>query len=122
MRKATLIANGFANPQATAVLGGVTSGLTAYATGGQANATALANSINVISTCATIGDSVKLPVADIGDELWVRNNGAASCDVFPQTGGAINGGSANAAMAVANSKTAIFKSLGSGNWIAVLTA
>lgn len=120
--KKELIAGGMANSTAVAVGGSVVSGLTAFATGGQAGATPLPAAANVIGTCATAGDSALLPVADAGDEIWVRNNGAASCNVFPRSGGAINGGSADAAFAVAASKTAVFKCLGSGNWLASLTA
>lgn len=103
--------------------GSVLSGITAFAGGGQGSATALTGTTNIIATCATLNDSVKLPAGVVaGDEVWVRNNGAASANVFPQTGGAINGGSANAAVALAASKTMAFRSLGSGNWLAILTA
>ena len=44
----------------------VTAGITAFAGGGQGSATALTTEINQISTCATGGDSVKLPAAAAG--------------------------------------------------------
>ena len=89
-------------------LGGATTGITAYAGGGAANATVLTTKVNVVATCATAADSVKLPLAPQLSDVVVRNNGAASCNVFPPSGGAINGGSADAAFAVANGKTATF--------------
>lgn len=118
-----LVASGLHEANAAAVGGSKVTAITAYATGGQTSATQLTGVINVIGTCATGGDSVKLPKGvQQGDEIWVRNNGAASCNVFPQSGGAINGGSADAAIAVANGKTAVFKSLGGADWLAVVTA
>ncbi len=117
-----LIKAGPANTAADAVGGSATTGLTALAGGGQTGATALTGAINVIATCATLNDSALLPEGELGDEIWVRNNGAASCNVFPRVGGAINGAAANAAFAVGASKTALFKNIDGTNWIAVLTA
>ena len=89
-------------------IGGATTGITAYAGGGAANATALVSKVNVIATCATAADSVKLPIAPQLSDVVVRNNGGASANVFPPTGGTINGGSVDAAFAVASVKTATF--------------
>lgn len=107
-----------------ALLGGAASNaaLTALAGGGQTGATLLSQAQNVVSVCATGADSCMLPVAEQGDEVWVRNNGAASANVYPQVGGVIDGASANAARAVGASKTAIFKCLGGLTWLSVLTA
>lgn len=120
--KKDLVAVGFFANQADAVLGAVETGITADTGSAQADSYPITKAVSVVSTVGTIGDSLILPVASAGDELWVRNNGANSADVFPQSGGAINGGSANAALAVAASKTVIFKNIGGANWIAVTTA
>jgi hypothetical protein len=55
--------------------------ITAFATGGQTNATALsvAKKYHRISVCATVADSVKLPTSTAGQAHYVRNDGAASC-------------------------------------------
>lgn len=84
--------------------------LTAYATGGQANATQLGFGENIVTTCATNGDSVKLPLgAAIGGvQVFVKNLGAASLNVFPPVGGAINALAANTAVAVAAGASAFF--------------
>jgi hypothetical protein len=74
--------------------------ITAFATGGQASATALTGEHCYVTTCATAGDSVKLPVAVAGYEVWVFNAGAASCNVFPQSGSDAGAGT-NTAVAVA---------------------
>ncbi len=118
-----LVATGLHTSTASAIGGSLATGITAKASGTQADGTQLAAAVNVIATCATGGDSALLPKGvQAGDEVWVRNNGAASANVYPQVGGAINGGSANAALAVANGKTAIFKAVSDLDWIAVITA
>lgn len=121
-KKSELIAGGMAAPTASALGGSVVTGLTALAAGGQAGATPLTGTVNVVAVCATSADSCMLPVGDAGDEIVVRNNGAAPCAVFPQVGGAINGGSANAAFTVTNAKAARFTCLGGLNWVAMLSA
>lgn len=64
----------------------VTTGLTAYATGGQANATQLVAHINVVTTCATAGDSVKLPAAAAELPVICHNRGAEYLHLYPNTG------------------------------------
>ena len=106
-------------------VGGATTGITAYAGGGAANATQLTAGVNVVSTCATTADSVKLPlVGSVGSCVVVRNGGAAPCAVFPPTGGTVNGGSANAAFSVTNAKTAEFICVSAEGltWVAILSA
>ena len=67
-----------------------TTSITAFATGGQASATALTSEYNNVTTCATAGDSVKLPAAALGKKVTVKNSGAASLAVFPATSDSIN--------------------------------
>ena len=64
--------------------------ITAFATGGQTSATALTGEFNNVTTCATAGDSVKLPTAALGLKIAVKNSGAASLAVFPFSGDSIN--------------------------------
>lgn len=100
-------------------IGTTLSGVTAVA-GGANDATTpqlVSNDVIVISTCATSADSVRMPVGELGDSCWILNNGAAPCAVFPQTGGAFNGGTANAKFTVTNAKLAIAKNIGGGNWV-----
>lgn len=77
-----------------------TSGIVAKAGGGQTNAVQLTGLWNLVATCATAGDSVKLPPAQSGVTVIVNNQGAANLAVFPFLGGAINGGAANASITV----------------------
>jgi hypothetical protein len=113
------LASGFAGGLATF---SVAEGLTAFAGGGQANGTLLTAMINRFTTVATGGDSSKLPAALVGMEIVVINAGAASMNVFPATGEQINAAGANAAFAVAATKTCTFFCTLAGQWHTQLTA
>ena len=66
-------------------------GITAYAGGGQANATQLTKEYNHVTVCATGNDSVRLLLVNtVGQKLTVKNSGVASLRVFPQPGAYIN--------------------------------
>jgi|ERR1044072_804631 hypothetical protein len=78
-------------------------GLTAHAGGGQGSATPLTAMVNQISTCATGGDSVILPTNSVGMCITVINNGAASCNVFCDSGSTMNGSSNGSAACAAGS-------------------
>jgi hypothetical protein len=102
-------------------------GIIAHAGGGQAGALADANAQltamnNRIATCATLADSVALPAAKPGMNIYVANDGAASSTVYPQTGESINQLAANAGFAVANAKGATFFCIVAGKWHAILSA
>lgn len=108
----------------TRFITGAEDGLTAHAGGGQANALPLSTGADIhrITTCATIGDSVKLPPSIPGLEEIVINNGATSLNVFPQTGDQINALAVNTAFAVAAGKTASFYCPLAGAWHSILSA
>jgi hypothetical protein len=104
-------------------------GLTALAGGGQSGATPIGNISgngdavnNRFTTVANAGDSAILPLAAPGLEYRVFNQTTTSMNVFPAVGDAINGGSANAAFAVAANKGAIFVCMVAGFWNAILSA
>lgn len=90
--------------------------ITAFATGGQASATALTGETNEITVCATAGDSVKLPVAALGKRVTVINSASLAADVFGQTGAAIDGGSANAAVRLAPGMRVTYEGLSATAW------
>lgn len=94
----------------------VDAAVTAHAGGGQGSATAITKDYTNISTCATAGDSVKLPTAAVGKTYTITNRGAASADVFPYTGDTINGGSANAAIALPVGATIQFVAINTTDW------
>lgn len=89
-----------------------------------ATATALTGAINVVTAATgTSADGVRLPAGRAaGDELVIINTTAVALDVFPPAGGAINGGTADAAKALAANMGGLYVSLGGGNWGAVLSA
>ena len=97
-------------------LGNTQNGLTALAGGGVGTlSTAVKlSTFSVIGTCATAADSAILPDgASQGTLVFVRNNGAAACAVFPNTGATINGGTATTgSVSVTNAKGAIFYQVG----------
>lgn len=94
----------------------VTTGITAYAGGGQANATQLSYEWNEISVVATTNDSVKLPNAIVGKSCVADNSGAETCNVFPKTGESIVGLSANAAVKVYSESYLKFICKTAGTW------
>lgn len=93
-----------------------TTGITAFATGGQASATALTTEFNNVTVCATAGDSVKLPAAATGLSITVKNSGATACDVFPATGDSIDALAVNLAVRIQPSSTITFKAIDATVW------
>ena len=69
-----------------------------------------------IATCANAGDAVTLPAASAGLMVIVVNNGAESADVFPASGDKIDGGSTNAAYALASATNTIFICQDATDW------
>lgn len=97
--------------------------LTAFAGGGQGSALQLAAEINRVTTVATAGDSVKLPVSAAGMSVVVINAAAANAmDCFPATGEVINALSANTALSIAANKCVAFFCAVAGTWNSIVTA
>jgi len=69
-----------------------------------------------IATCANAGDACTLPAAKAGQRVIIVNNGANSADVFPASGDKIDGGSANAAFALAAGSNALFICQDATDW------
>jgi hypothetical protein len=69
-----------------------------------------------IATCANAGDAVTLPTAKAGQLVIIVNNGANSADVFPASGDKIDGGSTNAAFALAAGANALFICQDATDW------
>lgn len=64
------------------VIKSVDKDVVAKAGGGKADAYQLTQEINIVKTCATALDSVKLPVAVVGQAITVANLGVAVCAVY----------------------------------------
>lgn len=108
-------------PGVIAAMSSVANAITAYAGGGQANATALTASFNRVTTVASVGDSVKLPAATLGAQVTVFNKGSNSMDVFPATGDKVNALSTNAGYGLATAHGAIFTCMVTGTWDVILS-
>lgn len=96
--------------------GGQVNQVAAHAGGGQTSATQLTYGYTEIITVTTALDSVKLPAGVIGAKITLLNKGANIANVFPATGGTINGGSANAAIPIAPGVTLGFTCIDGTDW------
>ena len=81
-----------------------------------ATATALTTSLNVITTCTEAACGVILPANDIGDSITVINATANNARVYPPTGGAFNGGTANVPVTLGANKGTTFFQTGTANY------
>lgn len=100
-------------------------GITAHAGGGQADAYQLTATANRIATVATAADSVKLPLAEAGAKVYVRNAGANSAQVFGAGTDTINGVATATGVALAAGKNGAYicvKSAPAGDWMLILSA
>jgi hypothetical protein len=89
----------------------------------QGTATALGNDdYNIFTTVAASTGAILPSNLSASDEMWVANYGANSLSVYPPTGGKINNGSANAAVAVAAGKNASFICIDGTNFLAAISA
>lgn len=105
--------NTLASPTWTPLAGGieantVATGLTASTTHTQVGALALTAKINRVTVAVGSGDAVRLAVLTPGQSQTIYNDGASPIAVYPATGGAIDGGSANASVTLTNAKRATF--------------
>lgn len=96
--------------------------VTALAGGGKTGATPLTAAINRIGTCATAADSVLLPPALKGIDVFLMNDGAASAQVFGQGTDTINGVATGTGVAQANAKSALYVCYADGAWVRLLSA
>jgi hypothetical protein len=91
-------------------------GITAFATGGQASATALVGLYNDVTVCATAGDSVKLLTAEAGLTQIVKNSGATALAVFPATGDSINALAVNLSVDIPPGGEVSFRAISATVW------
>jgi hypothetical protein len=104
------------------LIGGYEAGLVATGTV-IGDALALTGAINIVATTAA-NTGVLLPnLKGPGAVIVVVNNGASTLKVYPPSAtGAINAGSAGAAVSIATTKTGIFFPTGDGTYAFVLGA
>ena len=100
----------------------VTNSITAGATQTQAGATALTKDINRVTVVGADNDGVKLPTASAGLEILIINADAGQdIQIWPNTGDAIDGGSANAVdgTALGEGATRRYIAVDATNWYTV---
>ena len=91
-------------------------GVTAYAAGGQANATPLVAQTSRIATAAAVGASVMLPPSSPGLELLVINHGANPIQVFGNGNDTIDDIAAATGVTQMQSSLVIYTCATSGAW------
>lgn len=90
--------------------------IAARAGGGHAAARELGYGTSVIVTCASRGDSVRLPIAlGAGEQLFITNHGTATCFIYPNPGERINTLAVNAYYPLQSGKAAFFSDVGPPN-------
>ena len=100
-------------------VGGYAFGLTADTGSAQDTTSTLKNiACAIFDTVGTAGDSATLPSpVELGTRITVKNNAASnSMDLFPNSGETINGGSADAAKAIAAGACITLVKASATNW------
>ena len=96
--------------------------ITAGVGGTQANAVLLPNTINRVGTVTSANDSVKLPAATVGLEIWVINRGANPMQVFGSGTDTINGIATATGISQGVNTNAPYVCSVAGNWEVPLTS
>lgn len=121
LRRGEKLNKAIANPQYS-----YQSGITAFATGGQASATKLQSTLNEIGTVGTTADSVQLPPALPGLSITVANAGANACQVFAAyqdpNAPTINAIAGTTGVSLAAGKTAEYICVKATRWNQLLSA
>lgn len=101
-------------------------GLTIATLAGVGTTQALGKSITVnaaLLTTAGGATAFVFPTTwEIGDEVTVWNTSATAALIYPQSGGAINGGSTDASVSVPQNQGTVFTKVSATSWRAVLTS
>ena len=95
-------------------------GYIAKASGTQANATIMQMMVNRVTTVASAGDAVALPIARAGHEICLINAGANPMQVyaFPGTSDTINGVAGSAGVSQQAQSAVFYVCPADGTWIA----
>lgn len=94
---------------------GIAAAITASPTQTQAGATPLAVAYNVITTCATSGDAVRLPASAEGKDLYIVNVTANPATVWPDSGGDLGEGT-DSSMTILAGQMLRFKGIDASSW------
>lgn len=88
----------------------------------QATATEITAAFNVVTAATTSSaDGLVLPTGrGAGDMIVIVNATSVALDVFPPSGGTINGGSADAAVSLRANSTGLYFAIGEDNYGATI--
>ena len=113
-----MVALGLHPEQAKAVSGNVSVAQTSAGSTQGTASTLLA--ANVLLRTVGASEGVILPsTAEVGDHIVIGAGGASNLSVYPHSGGAINDGTANAAITVTAGNGALCVKVGPDDWVAV---
>jgi len=94
---------------------GAEAGITASTTQSQGQRP-LTKRFNQVSVCANANDVVTLPPAVEGLMCCIRNDGAATLQVYPASGDDINGGATDASITVAAGSAIVLGAMDDTSW------
>jgi hypothetical protein len=106
--------SGTSGGQTQAICGDVSASVTA--TGSVAGDAASVSAVVTRVATAAAGTGVKLPPAEVGAMMFVRNDGANALTVYPQTGGTINGAASDS---IAAGKAHLFFGTSATAWVSL---
>jgi hypothetical protein len=93
----------------------VTAGITAGTTQSQGQVP-LVSDINEVSVCANVNDVVTMPSATAGLEIFIRNNGAQTLQIFPASGDDINKTGVDSSVTLAVGASVRYVAIDAVNW------
>lgn len=112
-----ILGSGNAPATSIAIAGEVTATVTAAGTTA-ADATSVSTP-NVRVSTAAASSGIKVPFAETGALMFIRNDGANTVTVYPQTGGTING---SASTTIAAGKAALLLGTSPTTWVSLAGA
>lgn len=93
-----------------------TTGIAAFATGGQTNATLLTSTVNRVTTVTSANDSIKLPPNVPGFQVTVINSGTNPCQVFGSGTDQINNVASATGVSQQPNSLVIYTAAAAGLW------
>lgn len=115
-----LTGSGFSGPQARA-MGGFVATVTAAGSSSQANSTLITASINNV-TSGGANTGVRLPAGQAGDVVYISNSKTETLFVYPPTGGALSGNTADAKVDIVTLHACVCVCMNTIDWLVVYNA
>lgn len=100
----------------------VAAAVAAAGSNSQANSTLLSSTLSIVATVSATTRGVRLPAAEAGLVMIVKNTATTQMNIYPATGDVINALSTNAAYDLVKAKMALFVAQDATTWHTILTA